>query len=117
MDILQPTKEFFQGKPYPFRRSSEWLSLRKTILSLAPYCSACGSKHNLNVHHIIPFHLRPDLELQQSNLIVLCENKTLNCHLAFGHLMNWKSYNSKVVEDSAKFLASLLARPLIGKEL
>jgi hypothetical protein len=65
----------------------------------------------LNAHHIRPFHLFPSLELHPGNLIILCEGAGVNCHFAFGHLLDWQSYNPAVVEDAAMFLESVRQRP------
>lgn len=55
------------------------------------------------MHHIIPFHLAPDLELEEDNFIVLCEHgrfKGINCHLLIGHLGNYSRFNASVKIDS-----------------
>lgn len=56
----------------------------------------CGNEKNLEVHHIQPFHLQPELELDQSNLITLCEAIGADCHLRQGHLGNWKGCNPNI---------------------
>lgn len=73
----------------------------------------CGGKDKLEVHHIKPFHLHPELELDPSNLIVLCESGGggLNCHLAIGHLGSYKSFNVDVVNDSATWKKKIESRP------
>jgi 5-methylcytosine-specific restriction endonuclease McrA len=81
-------------------RSSEWKKLRKIHLGNFPCCEVCGSKTNVVPHHVIPFHVNPALELDPSNLITLCESKTFNCHLFFGHLKNWIRHNPNVREDA-----------------
>lgn len=112
--MLQQLKEMIQGKPVPLRRSSLWPAVRKEVVSKVKQCEACGSKKNLEVHHIKPFHLFPHLELERSNLIVLCEGRGCNCHLTFGHLLNWKSYNPSVVDDAEQFRTAILNRPVGG---
>lgn len=88
------------GGPKPYApRSSAWPHTRKLHLELQPYCMVCGKKEDLEVHHILPFHLHPNLELDQENLITLCENMHGGCHLLFGHCMNWKAYNANLRED------------------
>ena len=91
-----------EGKaPKGKRRSYKWGSLRKRILKDQPYCSLCGSRSKLEVHHIVPFHEDHSLELVESNLIVLCENKKygINCHLLVGHLGNYRRSNEDCVKD------------------
>jgi len=65
----------------------------------------------LQVHHIFPFHYcialgRPDLELDDRNLITLCEDEKgkpgQNHHLLVGHLDDFESSNLAVVEDAAR---------------
>ena len=50
-------------------------------------CEWCGSAKDLNVHHIIPQHIRPDLSHDKANMIVLCRP----CHFTIGHRCNWSS--------------------------
>jgi len=63
------------------------------------------------VHHIFPLHYcialgRPDLELDDGNLITLCEDEAgkpgQNHHLLVGHLDDFESSNLAVVEDAAR---------------
>ena len=89
-------------------RSSKWPKVRKDYLEENPSCAACGRTRSLEVHHKLPVHLYPDLELDPSNLIGLCDNP---CHLLFGHLMNYKSYNKNVVEDCEVYLNKVKNRP------
>lgn len=78
------------------RRSPQWGKVRAMVLDGAA-CAACGTAKGLEVHHIEPFHIRPDLELEPSNLIPLCER----CHLVFGHLGCWRCHNPLVAMDAA----------------
>jgi len=107
MNIRKTIEEFLGGYP---RRSSKWPAVRKEWLKSNPRCAACGAKNALEVHHIQPYHLFPSLELVAANLITLCEGAG-NCHLMFGHLGNWKSYNRDVKLDSADFLRKVVTRP------
>ena len=88
-------------------RSGRWPAVRAAFLKLHPCCEACGTKTNLNVHHIKPFHLWPELELEPSNLITLCEKH----HFYFGHdadgpsgpkKPNWKTSNRNVWRDARR---------------
>lgn len=81
-------------------RSPEWKKIRSEHLQKFPECAVCGNKNNVVPHHIVPFHIDESQELNPNNLITLCEGDTFNCHLFFGHLKNWKKYNSNVIEDS-----------------
>jgi 5-methylcytosine-specific restriction protein A len=89
-------------------RSPKWKTIRKYFLKDHPACEACGSTQNLEVHHIEPVHINPDRELDPTNLITLCDKY---CHLAIGHLMNYKSFNKNVIEDAEKFLTKIKNRP------
>lgn len=79
-------------------RSPHWSKVRNEHLEKHPVCEVCGVKKPLNVHHIKPFHIYPDLELVDSNLITLCETPGRNCHFVLGHLMNWSSWNVDIWE-------------------
>ena len=81
-------------------RSPQWPKVRIAHLQEFPECAACGRTDHLNVHHILPFHLCPEKELDPANLITLCENDTINCHLLWGHLGSWKAYNPSVIIDA-----------------
>jgi hypothetical protein len=56
-----------------FHMSDEWQSLRYQKLKNSPKkCELCGSNEELHVDHKEPRSLRPDLELELSNLQILC---------------------------------------------
>ena len=93
-------------------RSAQWPSVRAAWLKLHPICAACGGTTKLQVHHKLPFHLHPALELDPANFITLCESRGfMNCHLLVGHLGNFKSFNSAVSEMASALFAALLHRP------
>lgn len=81
------------------KRDPSWPKVRNEYLKKNTRCASCGTTHGLEVHHIKPVHIFPDLELEENNLITLCSKK---CHLLFGHLMNFKSWNPDVIEDCKK---------------
>lgn len=86
-------------------RSPHWHKARELHLKLHPVCAACGGTEDLEVHHKKPFHLHPELELNEENLITLCENQGQQCHFHFGHCaLSWKCYNPHVEEDAELFL-------------
>lgn len=91
-----------------FGRSSSWNKVRQEHLKNQPYCQACGKKNDLQVHHIEPYHKNPDRELDPDNLITLCGK---NCHLVFGHLLDYKSWNENVKEDCEIYLNKIQNRP------
>lgn len=98
---------WIKNKIISYSRSPKWSSVRKEHLIHEPICQACGRKKDLEVHHIIPYHIKPEEELNPSNLITLCSN----CHLLFGHLMDYKSWNENVVEDCNNFSSKIKNRP------
>ena len=78
------------------RRSPKWGPLRASHLRLEGWCRFCGGLVRLQVHHIIPVHVDPALELDPANLITLCENPGHNCHLLKGHLGDWSKWNPDI---------------------
>ena len=102
--ILKHVKDVIQGKTsLRKKRSSKWPSVRKQHLEKFPTCAVCGGTKKIEVHHIQPFHKKPEFELDSNNLITLCESKSkggLNCHLIFGHFSDYKNINPSVVEDA-----------------
>jgi len=83
-------------------RSSYWANVREKFLEDNPLCAACASHKSLQVHHIKPFHLHPELELDPTNLITLCMDVT-ECHLIVGHGDSFRCYNPNVREDAQRF--------------
>jgi len=113
-------KEMNEGKhPEGSKRSSHWSTTRKHHIEKHAECALCGGTKKLNVHHIKPFHVHPELELEPSNLITLCEDKGngVYCHLFFGHLGNYKSINPNVVEDVLLWKEKLSNKPKDAKDL
>jgi hypothetical protein len=90
-----------------YTRSSQWNNVRKEHLKENNTCSGCGKKDKLEVHHIEPYHVNPDRELDPSNLLTLCKN----CHFTIGHLMDWSSWNIDVISDSRVYLNKVKNRP------
>ncbi|MCL4399785.1 HNH endonuclease [Patescibacteria group bacterium] len=95
-------------------RSSRWPEIREAHLAAHPLCEICGGTKKLNVHHILPFHLHPELELDFKNLITLCEgNKTINCHLRFGHFDSFKDkYNPNIKVEAPVWKQKFLAKDM-----
>jgi 5-methylcytosine-specific restriction endonuclease McrA len=92
------------------RRSEQWPEAREAHLKSEPKCQGCGGTDHLQVHHIQPFHEHPELELDQANLITLCEHPAHDCHFHFGHLLDWYSSNPQVREDAAAYLEKVKDR-------
>lgn len=94
------------------KRSSKWPATRRAHLKDNPICAVCGGKRGLNVHHILPFHIDRARELDPGNLITLCEgNRTINCHLRFGHWGNYRTkYNPSIRDDAGRWAARFSAK-------
>lgn len=106
-NILQNSKNEFGS------RSSSWRKVRKDFLKENPVCSACGSEDDLEVHHIVPYHVSPEKELDKNNLITLCGKR---CHFIFGHFCDWKSWNDNVVDDCNSYNSKRISRPKIKEK-
>lgn len=59
---------------------------------------------------MVPFHEAPELELEPSNLMTLCERKKygINCHLLVGHLGDYRRINPDVHGDAETWRTKLL---------
>jgi len=84
-------------------RSPKWPELSKQIIKKHPICSACNVNMNLEVHHIKPFHLYPELELIEDNCMVFCRLH----HFIIGHFCDWGGWNVKAVRDAVRYKSSL----------
>lgn len=114
MGIVKHIIDAAKGKhPFTKSRSGRWPAARKKHLEEHPACEVCGGTEKLEVHHRRPFHLHPELELDPSNLITLCEanHGGVNCHLFVGHLGSFKSFNESVSEDAASWASKIKVRP------
>jgi hypothetical protein len=100
---------------FEIERISHWPEAVKRHLARQPHCVCCKPNGRrlgpVQVHHIFPFHYcmalgRPDLELDERNLITLCgkshDGIGENHHLWIGHLDNFQSSNLSVVRDAKK---------------
>ncbi|WP_220197000.1 HNH endonuclease [Ktedonospora formicarum] len=92
------------AKKHGKERSGEWSRVQDEHLLREPACRACGYKgKKVQVHHIKPFHLHPELELDPSNLITLCQVRGKHHHMLLGHLNLWASYNAEIEHDVKHF--------------
>jgi hypothetical protein len=97
-----------KGKTGDAQRSNKWPTARKHFLKIVTDgCAACGSKIGIQVHHCVPFHDNPALELDPSNFIALCEHVGgLECHEMIGHGGSFKMFNPNVRADAAALRAN-----------
>lgn len=56
-------------------------------------CAWCGGTKDVNVHHIVPQHVRPDLARDTNNMVCLDRN----CHFVLGHRCNWRNSVTNVL--------------------
>lgn len=113
MSDMSPISQDLVDYPLPFfcaPRSPQWEKVRGVWIKANPICAACGGIVMCQVHHKKPFHLFPDLELDPSNFITLCESPNRLCHLRIGHCFVWADYNPFVVEDAVLSLSRIKGR-------
>ncbi len=99
-------------------RSPEWEKLRNSHVKKEGVCQICGSHSDLQVHHIKPFKLWPEKELDPENLITVCRSKRMgfDCHLAVAHGGNFRYYNPYILEDIATIRDILKAHGILNPE-
>lgn len=93
-------RQYSDGVSIYESRSPEWPRVRAEHLEKEPICVICGSKLDIQVHHILPYRKYPELELDGKNLITLCGSKMYNHHFLVGHAGNYMGWNPHVREDS-----------------
>ena len=70
-----------------------WQRCRRAFLKkTSKECVCCGYKKKIQVHHILPRHIRPDLAVDMTNLIALCKD----CHFHIGHMNSYFTYNAAI---------------------
>ena len=83
-------------------RSKGWKVLKDDFIASNDKCYICGSRSNLEVHHIKDVSNFPDLELDENNLMTLCDGSDrfegLSCHRIFGHFGCWRRTNYQLRE-------------------
>ena len=56
-----------------FYKTSQWKDVRKIVFNIFGYsCLCCGSKKNIQVDHVVPRSVSPELALKIKNLQPLC---------------------------------------------
>ena len=101
------------GSSGTHQRSPKWPAFRaRFIAKHGAECAACGSKSDLNLHHVIAFHDDPSKELDEDNCLVLCRD----CNWRVGHDSDgptgpnpprWTDTNQNVRADAAKMRAKI----------
>jgi hypothetical protein len=75
-----------------------WYDARKRHLKKENRCCWCGGRICLEVHTILPWNIFPSEQLNEKNLITLCEAPDKNCHFNYGHSRKWMGYVGNIRE-------------------
>ena len=114
------------AQQYGVQRSAEWHTVQDEHLHKGlkdqGYCAVCLGTAQLQVHHIVPFHFvhlvyRGDLELDEMNLMTLCEVQGQDHHNLVGHLEDWEIYNPGGREIMAGAFKGLPVSQLTADEI
>lgn len=65
--------------------SKEYKDIRTKLLDNGK-CECCGCQDNLRTHHIIPYCVAPEKFVDETNMVVLCED----CHRKYHHKYGFK---------------------------
>ena len=100
------------AKEHGIARSPHWPTVEKEFKKKNPDCLYCGEEsgklYGIQVHHINAFHVvvglgRPDLELDERNLVSLDETEAgrpaPDHHIVAGHNGSFQKNNPHVLED------------------
>ena len=87
-------------------RGSQWHRIQRAVKAKQPFCAICGTRHRLQVHHIIPFRLTGDND--PKNLIVLC----VKCHKT----VEWLTVEIEMLGVDHFTMHSALSIPLRGRQ-
>ena len=102
-------RSLFIDPTFGVARDSKWNDFRRTYIKNR--CEVCGSKKSLSLHHHIPVHIDKSKELEVSNVSTLCDWRGNNCHLSFGHLGSFYSFNPEVKKDIEIWYNKVQLRP------
>ena len=108
--MINHLMDVFQGKTtFKNKRSSTWRKTRNNFLKEFPTCFNCGGTKKVEVHHIVPFNVAPDIEEDFDNLMTLCRGgkSYINCHQYIGHVGNFRKYNKTAEKDALYWLKKL----------
>ena len=86
-------------------RAPGWEALSRQLRSERPECECCGLPTTV-IHHVLPFHVHPSLELDKTNLIALCNE----CHLRIGHGGSFRAWLPDCRRLAATIRAAIAAR-------
>lgn len=83
LDFFRYTKSYYLSSP-------QWQEKRQNILKKQPYCTACGSFSNLQIHHLSGYNRIPH-ELP-TDLVVLCNSCHQKWHDKYGYPQSYDDY-------------------------
>ena len=77
----------------------EMTKAKRAYRKLFPECAICGNRKYLEVHHVKPVHIYPNLACDPNNFITLCDAKNNSCHRWIGHFGNFRhEWNEEIRE-------------------
>lgn len=104
--------ENHRSKTHGKKRSPEWGKFKREFAETHPkVCAVCGTTKKVALHHLRPFHLHPELELSENNMLWVCERQGHDHHFFVAHLENFKSYNPNAKEDAETWRQKIQNRP------
>ena len=98
--MLDHLLDWWDGRTFGAARSPKFAQLSREMIREAGGLCRMGMHkpslfNPLNTHHVKSFHEFPDLEMEKSNLAVLCRLH----HFVHAHLKNWSDSNPGIIAD------------------
>jgi hypothetical protein len=93
--------------------SQQWKMTKAKKLYVTEFneCEVCGYQKGLEVHHVKPVHLFPDLSCEPTNFITLCDGISNNmCHRKYGHFYDFRNKFNPLIREYAIFSRLFLAK-------
>lgn len=94
-------------------RDPKWPAARSRWLKKNAVCAACGERRKPQVHHVVPVHEDPSLELDPKNFITLCAFNL--CHLRIGHGGSYRHWAPNVRELAAAVSSKTMSKTAAAK--
>lgn len=76
------------------RRAWSTVKAMRKYRKEVPFCEGCNRFAKLQVHHLVPVSVDPDLAGEPSNMITLCRPH----HLYVAHWGSWTTYVKNIYE-------------------